>query len=193
MITLLPSLLLGKDLTDLFSSGTSVEDFKEPEQIGIKRRWQIIQIIPTSTEPSSIPRSPLPTTERLMPKQSIDLQEAGENLKVESGIEVESIDGDEFEQRAQTPETMQHSDGYQEVLYRKGIYLDSNATLKDLRNGFINSDQIDHKNRFFQFLNSDMPGDSIPIDNEEDVLLSKLESNLLSPKTIYIEPVNSSE
>ena len=182
---------LGKILSDLFSSGNSSEGFREPEQIGTKRRWQIIQLL-ASTGPS-ITHSPI--TEQLKTKQFKEEIMEGDKLKVESGIEVESLDSYESDsnvQKNQTPGSIQ-SDRFQEIIFRKGIYLDNNATLKDLRNGFIDSFQLDAGNRFFQFLNSDLPGDSIPIDNEEEILLLKLEPNLLTPKTIYIEPVCSSK
>ncbi len=180
-------------LSDLFSSGSPADEFREPEQIGIKRRWQIIQLL-SSTGPS-ITHSP--TTEELKAKHLKEgLTEKTDRMKAESGIEVESMDGYESDssviQRNETPQSIQ-SDRFQEIVYRKGIYLDKNATLKELRNGFIDSCQLDEGNMFFQFLNSDLPGDSIPIDNEEEIFLSKLEPNLLIPKTMYIEPVSSSK
>ena len=113
-----------------------------------------------------------------------------EKMKVESGIEVESIDTTDSDHNIQeTP----GEDKCQEIVYRKGVYLDVNAVLKDLRNGFIDSKQLEPDNLLFQFLNSDMPGDYIPIDSEEDTLLAKIEPNLLTPKTLYMESVNNSK
>ena len=185
----------GKTLNDLFSKDSSFHDFKEPEQIGTKRRWQIVQILP-SLEPSVNIETTLSTPAEPVKTQKINKITEEDKLKVESGIEIESIDGDkELEQREDNKSVTSSSpsDAYQEIAYKKGIYLDTNATLKDLRNGFIDSAQIDSHNRFFQFLNSDMPDDCIPIDNEEDTLLSRLEPNLISPKTMYIETVDNSK
>ncbi len=195
MFSILIILFSGKTLNDLFSKDSSFHDFKEPEQIGTKRRWQIVQILP-SVEPSMNIETPLPTPAEPVKNQQIKKITEEDKLKVESGIEIESIEGDEeLGQRDDNQSVISSapSDGYQEIVYKKGIFLDTNGTLKDLRNGFIDSSQIDSDYRFFQFLNSDMPGDYIPIDNEEDTLLSRLEPNLISPKTMYIETVDNSK
>ena len=39
----------------------------------------------------------------------------------------------------------------------------------------------------FCFLNSDVPGDYIVIDTEDEVMLSQIEHNLVQPRTLYIE------
>ena len=56
----------------------------------------------------------------------------------------------------------------EEYFYKRGVYLDMmNATLKDLRNGFIDTGQLDQQaNKYFQFLISDLPGDIVHIDND---------------------------
>jgi len=77
-----------------------------------------------------------------------------------------------------------------EMIYKRGVYLDVDATMKDLRNGFIESNQLDAKDRIFQFLKSDVPGDYIEIDTEDEVMLAQIEHNLVQPKTFYIESLD---
>lgn len=112
-------------------------------------------------------------------------------MKVESGIEIESIDGEESPIDPITGSM--DSASYDEIIYRKGIYLDSDATLKDLRNGFIDSSQLDPDDIYFKFLNSDIPGDYISVDDEEEMILAKLEPNLIFPRSLFIELVDKSE
>lgn len=115
-------------------------------------------------------------------------------MKVESGIEIESLDSFEEESMPINPTSGSiDSASYEEIVYRKGIYLNSDATLKDLRNGFIDSGQLDKDDVYFKFLNSDIPGDYILIDDEEETLLTKLEPNLLFPRSVFIELVDKSE
>ena len=180
-------MLTGVALKDLFSKDSNVDEFKEPELIGTKQRWQIIQIIPSST--------PTPTTSPTLMMDSKDEEEMKEKekLNVESGIEIESItSADETPEIYPTPASMV-TQVYQIIQYKKGVYMDRNASLKDLRNAFVDSKQLDDSNVYFQFLHSDTSGDYIAIDNEEETLLSSLEPNLQTPRTVYIESIKNSE
>lgn len=81
-----------------------------------------------------------------------------------------------------------------ELTYRRGVYLPLDATLKDLRNKFVESGQLDQKDGIhFQFLLSDVPGDRIELDTEDDVLLCQIESSLLQKRTLFIEAIDPSE
>ena len=110
--------------------------------------------------------------------------------------------------------------------YKRGVYLDRDATLKDLRNAFLDSGtythtpepahtslglgrcthaplhppshllppplptssgQLEEDNRLFQFLKSDVPGDTVAIETEEETFLSELEPNLVEPRTIFFQ------
>ena len=77
-----------------------------------------------------------------------------------------------------------------EVLYKRGVYLTPDQTLKDLRNGFIELEKLENNNRYFQLLKSDVPGDFIEIDTEDETLLSQIEHRLVQPRTMYIENID---
>ena len=47
--------------------------------------------------------------------------------------------------------------------------------------------QLEGKNRFFEFLMSDVPGDTIAIETEPETYLSKLESDFAEPRTIHFQ------
>ena len=81
-------------------------------------------------------------------------------------------------------------DHMSEILYKRGVYLAPDATLKDLRNGFIELENLETNDRYFQLLRSDVPGDFIEIDTEEEVLLNQIEHTLVQPRTMYIENVD---
>ena len=81
-------------------------------------------------------------------------------------------------------------DQMSEIVYKQGVYLSPDATLKDLRNGFIEQEKLEAHERFFQLLKSDVPGDIIEIDTEEEVLLSQIEHTLVQQRTVYIETVD---
>ena len=77
-----------------------------------------------------------------------------------------------------------------EILYKRGVYLTPDATLKDLRNGFIELEKLEGDDRYFQLLKSDVPGDLIEIDTEDETLLSQIEHSLVQPRTMYIENID---
>lgn len=77
-----------------------------------------------------------------------------------------------------------------EILYKRGIYLAPDATLKDLRNSFIEQEKLERNDCCFQLLKSDVPGDFIEIDTEEEVLLSQIEHSMVQPRTMYIEDID---
>ena len=81
-------------------------------------------------------------------------------------------------------------DQMSEIVYKQGVYLSPDATLKDLRNGFIEQEKLEAHERYFQLLKSDVPGDIIEIDTEEEVLLSQIEQTLIQQRTVYIENVD---
>ena len=77
-----------------------------------------------------------------------------------------------------------------EILYKRGVYLTPDQTLKDLRNGFIELETLENNDRYFQLLKSDVPGDFIEIDTEDETLLSQIEHSLVQPRTMYIENID---
>ena len=77
-----------------------------------------------------------------------------------------------------------------EIVYKRGVYLTPDATLKDLRNGFIEVENLEANDRYFQLLWSEFPGDFIEIDTEEEVLLNQIEHTLVRQRTMYIENVD---
>lgn len=77
-----------------------------------------------------------------------------------------------------------------EILYKRGVYLLPDATLKDLRNGFIEIEKLENGDRYFQLLKSDVPGDLIDIDTEDETLLSQIEHTLVQQRTMYIENID---
>ena len=81
------------------------------------------------------------------------------------------------------------SDDYEEVVFLKGVYLETTATLKDLRNSFIDSNQLDPNHLYFQFLRSDTLGDIVPIDNEEETKPLSFDSK---QRTIYVQAIDRS-
>ena len=68
------------------------------------------------------------------------------------------------------------------------MYLAPSKSLKDLRNAFLDSGQVDGQELFFQFLRGDTPGEVIPIDTEEETELSSL-----AHRTVHIEAISKGE
>ena len=86
--------------------------------------------------------------------------------------------------------TESEDDHMTEVVYKRGVYLPPDATLKDLRNGFIEMENLEYNDRYFHLLKSDVPGDRIDIDTEDEVLLNQIEHTLVQQRTVYIENVD---
>ena len=143
-------------------------EFKEPSQLNGMQRWQIIQLLFKNEKGSRLQVSVKPKSET---KSKVKWQIASEEVLEDKHATSASDDNDTFT----------------EVYYKQGVYLHPDATLKDLRNAFIDSNQLDAEDRMFCFLNSDVPGDYIVIDTEDEVMLSQIEHNLVQPRTLYIE------
>ena len=79
-----------------------------------------------------------------------------------------------------------------ELVYKRGIYLFSDATLRELRNGFVDTQQGEGAgNLHFQFLRSDVPGDRIEVEAEGNIMLSQIEHSLIQKRTIYVEMISA--
>jgi hypothetical protein len=184
----------GKELKELFPQKEADEDlFQEPSQAHTKLRWQVVQVV--SQEMGCVA---LETTHKgesdneseLFPsKVSFSFQaENQENMN-------EPKDKKSMEDEAQDAtggsgglvSEGQGEDRAVMIVYRRGVYLNPDATLKDLRNSFLDSGQLEGKNRFFEFLMSDVPGDTIAIETEPETYLSKLESDFAEPRTIHFQ------
>uniref|UniRef100_A0A1X7V0T6 MYND-type domain-containing protein n=1 Tax=Amphimedon queenslandica TaxID=400682 RepID=A0A1X7V0T6_AMPQE len=137
----------------LQSETGEVGQFKEPEKIGSKLRWQIIKLIPVEK-----------------PKKS-ETQKEDDDSTSENELQL----------------CLEESDEFEEEIYLKGVYLEPTSTLKDLRNNFIDSNQLETSDVYFQFLNSDTPGDLVQIDNEEEIKLERFEER---EKTLYIQAID---
>lgn len=174
----------GRNLTDLF--GKLSGEFVEPEEMNGKRRWQIIQLIPESTKANSRIRSP---SRPAMSKQESPHQQQSIEMQLLADKTPGSNDDNGNTSPSQQRRSESPQDGIVELVYRRGMYMSNEATLKDLRNKFIESCQAEEENRFFQFLCSDVPGDYIPIDAEEETKLTHLQSSnsLVQPQTLYME------
>lgn len=110
-----------------------------------------------------------------------------DRVPASKGQESETENGKEKDTLSQHEQT--------ELAYNGGVYLPLDATLKDLRNKFVDSEQLqDHNDGVhFQFLLSDVPGDRIELDTEDEVLLCQIESSLVQRRTLYIETIDPSE
>lgn len=112
-----------------------------------------------------------------------------ESPGAEGGKESDTQTAQEVEVENSERET--HQLEQTELVYRGGVYLPADATLKDLRNKFVDSEQLDCKDGlYFQFLLSDVPGDRIELDTEDEVLLCQIEGGLLQRRTLYIENID---
>jgi len=151
----------------------AVAEFKEPEQMHGKLRWQIIRVM--SDVGSDGRKTAFSDQEESMVLDSRESSrpvstQASRPASTAQNADVDVSDGDKSTQK-QT-----------EVIYRGGIYLGKDATLKDLRNQFVDSKQLQEERNgmHFQFLRSDVPGDRIEIDTEDETLLSQIEDSLLN-------------
>ncbi len=169
------------NLKDVFLSssavsetGTAVE-LKEPAEMDGKLRWQIIRIL---SEGGSEGRKSSSLADRMI-LESRDSSPTSKALGTDRG------DG---------PDKDTQSLDQTEMVYKRGVYLAQDASLKDLRNQFLDSEQLEKKNGLhFQFLNSDVPGDRIELDTEDEVLLCQIEDRLLQRRTMFIEYIDSGE
>ena len=139
-------LFIGKKLNDVFatSAGTDIGEFKEPDEIGGKVRWQIIQLYPS----------------------------------------------DQSSEHSLSNSSQTEDDDVTEVVYRQGVYMTWEDTLCDLRNAFIETNQLDPEDLLFLFLQSDVLGEYIEIDSENALCLGRLNYPVIESRTLYIESVD---
>lgn len=159
----------GKRLKDVFATspvsevGSAVE-FEEPLEMAGKLRWQMIRVLCEGTKGNSV--------------QERSALESGGSSRPSS-------------QPQQVEEEEDLSSQQTELVYPNGVYLSAEASLKDLRNEFVDSDQLeDSDGLHFQFLRSDVPGDRIELDTEDEVLLCQIEDSLVQKRTLYIECID---
>ena len=184
----------GKRLKDVFPASSPMSEtgamveFKEPSEMGGKFRWQIIRIL--SEAGSEGRKSELTERDGGIRLESRDSSRPTSNTQRE---EEEEEEGEkEGEEGGESRENQQEQ---AEMVYGRGMYPNPDASLKDLRNLFIDSGQLEGKGEehHFQFLKSDVPGDRIELDTEDEVLLSQIEDNLLQRRTMYIEFIDQCE
>ena len=126
-----------------------------------KLRWQIIRVLSEGTKGNFAERGAL---------------ESGDSSRPSS--QAQQVEEDFSSQQT-------------ELVYPNGVYLNEEACLKDLRNEFVDSDQLgDSDGLHFQFLRSDVPGDRIELDTEDEVLLCQIEDSLVQKRTLYIECID---
>ena len=162
-----------------------MEDFEEPLTLEGKFRWQIIRIL--SEAGSEGRKSELIDGEGRIFLESRDSSRPESKTQTGTGGEVE--EGQETGREKGTPNNQQDQ---MEEEYTRGVYLSADATLRDLRNQFVDSGQLEmeKEGRHFQFLRSDVPGDRIEVDTEDEVLLCQIEDSLLEKRTMYIETID---
>ena len=156
----------------MFPSGPKGEEFKEPPTINGRLRWQIVQLTDTTKEDTPI-KGWMKDPSTGQPQQPV--AEAGK-------------EGEEGVAREGSKE-----EGMEEMVYRRGVYLDPNATLRDLRNGFVETRQTSLEHRMFLFLRSDILGDHFDISSEEGTRLAHIQGSLVQPQTMYIQSLPRSE
>lgn len=157
----------------------AVMEFKEPFEISGAYRWQIVRVL--SDVGSEGRKSDLTDRDGGI---TLDSRESSRPVSKTPNPEPDGSDKDRDIQSHQDEEQT-------EMVYRGGIYLTADASLKDLRNQFINSEQLEEGDGLhFQFLKSDVPGDRIELDTEDEVLLCQIEESLLQKRTMYIETID---
>ena len=166
----------GKKLKELFSDDHSFGEFKEPAQISGKLRWQVIQVVVDERVPSRSPSS--------KERHEVDVHVNA----AERPLSVVSEESRNVHSKGEG-EKMSENERVLELVYKLGVYLEPEKTLKDLRNAFIDSKQLNKQNLYFQFLRGDSPGDVIAIDTEEETELSSLGAR----RTVYIEAISKGE
>lgn len=169
----------GKDPKDVFHSVSPVGEFQEPPVMGGKFRWQIIKIL---SEVGSEGRK-----SELTDRDGRIVLESRESSRPDSN---EGAEGSQDTGREKGTPNQQEQ---MEMVYGRGVYLGYDASLKDLRNHFIDLEQLEDKDGHFQFLRSDVPGDRMEMDTEDEVLLCQIEGNLVQRRTMYIESIDPCE
>ena len=196
----------GKSLKDIFGASSPVSEtgaaveFKEPSEMYGKHRWQIIRVIsegygsPGGVKDGETKRDGLESRESAMSPEM--MTEANSSDKEGNGLEENEGNQQENKKPSQQEKDALNSQERQEqaeMVYRRGIYLTPDATLKDLRNQFVDSKQMEQNAPYFQFLRSDVPGDRFDIETEDDILLSQIQDSLIQKRTLYIENIDSSK
>ena len=164
-----------------------------------KMRWQIIQVFSDSLADDN-ERNAVILEEEATPASRVAFKLGGteedltkQNEASDSEIHVESDRLEEESEDWHYEQPPSVNTEMSEMLYERGVYLDRDATLKDLRNSFIASEQLDSPDHIFQFLSSDVPGDFILIDTEDEIALAQIEHNLVQNRTLYIEAIDPGE
>ncbi len=173
--------MIGKTLKDVFLSSPVTEigtdaEFKEPPIMDGEYRWQIIQVMSEGGSMSEGKKSSSSDRDGRI------VLESRESVRPENEDNISDSEGRDPDAQIEQTET----------LYGRGIYLSSDATLKELRNQFVDSEQLEQSEGVhFRFLRSDVPGDAIEFDTEDEILLSQIEHNLIQKRTLYIELLDS--
>ena len=173
---------------------TLEEEFKEPPMIHGKQRWQIILLQQekqmehgSSTNEGRDDLGAESSTQAVSKVEFTLADSTVELIGEPSNTDMALTERNrEFDREGSSTRVV-------EVIYRKGVYLSESASLKDLRNAFIDSKQLDSKDHAFQFLCSDVPGDAFLIETENETLLHQIEHSLLDKRTVYIEVINPGE
>ena len=176
-----------------FGQSSVLGGFKEPEQnISGEMRWQIIQLVVEETSSSAQSTTKEEVKTRMVKeKHIVDVHIEATSRESPSTPKVEEKETRETHS-SDTERSRQSSNArVSEIVYNCGVYLAPTKTLKDLRNAFLDSGQVDKKELFFQFLRGDTPGDLIPIDTEEEIELSSLEPT--TNRTMHIEAISKGE
>ncbi len=186
----------GAKLKDMFvkHGRDGQEGFKEPPVLNGRQRWQIIKLLSKDIDDQSVQKGKEVDRSTSASKVTFKLGESQPEVLQASSTsalnpdEEEDGDGEGELARQRSSSTGQGSmEKVTEMTYQCGVYLDTDATLKDLRNAFLDSNQLDTGDRFFRFLQSDIPGDCIDIEMEDEVMLAQIEGRLVQPWTLYIE------
>ena len=176
--------LIGMELKDVFLSSSGISEtgtameFKEPSKMDGRLRWQIVRIL---SEGGSEGRKSSSMADRMILESRDSSRPTSKPLPAEGAGRPEKDED--------TPTQDQT-----EMVYKRGVYLVPDASLKDLRNKFVDSEQLEKESGLhFQFLNSDVPGDRIEVDTEDETLLCQIEDRLLQRRTMYIEHIDPGE
>lgn len=153
-------------------------ELEEPPEMQGKFRWQVIGVVSEDVSTSEEKRA-----------MAISEEESGESSREKNRDD--PTEGLSSKETKTLTEDLGEEDT--ETVYRRGVYLGSDATLKDLRNQFLDTAQLEPQKLHFHFLKSDVPGDKIEIDTEDEVYLSQLEGTLIQHRTLYIEHTEPSK